>query len=109
MSRPVVVYYYMDGCPHCEATWPAWRKLRSSAEASFQEVESKDAEGISGFPTFVVLQGTREVKRISGEQRDAKALAKALGLRRKPTGGRRTYRRRRTLRHRTLRNYIALR
>ena len=108
MSRVVVVYYYMDGCPHCDATWPAWRDLKRSAEASFQEVESKDAEGISGFPTFVVRRQGKEVQRISGEQRDAKALAKALGLRRKSPRGGRTYRRRRTLRHRTLRNYKAL-
>lgn len=109
MSRLVVVYYYMDGCPHCEATWPAWRDLKRSAEGSFQEVESNDAEGISGFPTFVVRRQGKEIRRISGEQRDAKALAKALGLRRKSPRGGRTYRRRRTLRHRTLRNYIALR
>lgn len=109
MSRPVVVFYHMIGCPHCEATWPAWRDLKRSAEGSFKEVESKDAKGISGFPTFVVLQRGKEVRRVSGEKTDAGALARELGLRRKSSRRRRTYRLGRTLRHRTLRNRVAFR
>lgn len=106
MSRPVVVFYYMNGCPHCEATWPAWRALKRSTGAVFKEVESKDAKGVSAFPTFVILKSGTEVKRVMGAKTDAAALAKELGLRGKP---RRTRRRTGRLRHRTLRNYVALR
>jgi hypothetical protein len=107
MSRPVVVFYYMKGCHHCEATWPAWRALKRSTGAVFKEVESKDAKGISAFPTFVVVKSGKERARIMGERTDAKALAKELGLRGKRGGTHRASSRR--LRHRTLRNYIALR
>ena len=109
MSRPTVVFYYMTGCPHCEATWPAWRDLKRSADASFKEVESAEAKGVSAFPTIVVLKKGHEVQRILGARSDAKALAQELKLGRK--GGRRgrTHRRTRSLRHRTLRNYVALR
>lgn len=109
MSRPVVVFYHMIGCPHCEATWPAWRDLKRSSEGMFKEVESKDAKGISGFPTFVVLRRGKEVRRLAGEQTDANALAQELGLRRKTTRRRGTYRRGRTLRNRTFGRNIPLR
>lgn len=108
MSRPVVVFYYMDGCSHCKATWPAWRALKRSTDAEFKEVESKDAVGIQAFPTLVVHRSGKEVARVVGEKRDGKALAAELGLRtRGKRGG--TRRGTRRLRRRTFRNYVALR
>lgn len=100
----------MDGCPHCEATWPAWRSLKRSSDGVFKEVESKEVgpqDGVSSFPTFVVLVKGREVRRIEGARSDSKALAKELGLARKHSSRRRTHRGGRKLRRRTLRNYKA--
>lgn len=109
MSRPVVVFYYMNGCPHCRDTWPAWRELKRSADGVFQEIEAKDAKGVtSAFPTFVVRRKGKEVKRAMGTKTDARALARELGLRQRSRRGG-THRRTRGLRHRTLRNYVALR
>lgn len=63
-------------------------------------------DGVSSFPTFVVMQNGREVKRVEGAREDPVALLKELGfpLRRRP---RRTTRRRQFTK-RTLRNYKSL-
>jgi thiol-disulfide isomerase/thioredoxin len=112
-GRPRVIFFFMTGCPHCDRTWPAWDKaksqLRSLADVSETEsAEVSPRDGVSSFPTFVVLRGDREVTRVEGAQEDPKALIQALGLRRRRARGRRTYRRGRQVTKRTLRNYKAL-
>jgi thiol-disulfide isomerase/thioredoxin len=115
-ERPRVILFFMKGCPHCERTWPAWDKakkqLRESADVEEKEsAEVSPDDGVSSFPTIVVLKNEEEVKRIEGARENPKALLKELGLRasrRSRTRGRRTYRRRRQLTKRTLRNYKAL-
>lgn len=80
-----------------------------------KEIESKmtPAEAqVTSFPTMKVEVNGREVKRIEGRRGSGNEILSELGL---PTRRRgRTYRRsrhisRRNLRHRTLRNYVALR
>lgn len=107
-----VVFFYMIGCPHCDAMRPAWndakKKLKSKVE--IKEVESKDVtsnDNVSSFPTLVVLKDGKEVKRVEGKRTSGGEIETALALR----GGRskrgRTYRGKRKTRHRTLRNYKA--
>ncbi len=115
-ERPRVIFFFMNGCPHCERTWPAWDKakgaLRKSAEVEEKEsAEVSPDDGVSSFPTFIVRVGNKEVKRVEGARENPKALVKELGLRasrRRSSLGRRTHRRRRQLTKRTLRNYKAL-
>jgi thiol-disulfide isomerase/thioredoxin len=112
-GRPRVIFFFMTGCPHCDRSWPAWDKaksqLRSVADVSETEsAEVSPRDGVSSFPTFVVLRGNREVTRVEGAQEDPKALIQALGLRRRRARGRRTHRRGRHVTKRTLRNYKAL-
>ncbi len=114
-ERPRVIFFFMKGCDHCKRTWPAWdtakEELRKSADIEEKEsAEVSPDDGVSSFPTFVVLKGKEEVKRIEGARENPTALVKELGLRasRSRTRGRRTYRRRRQLTKRTLRNYKAL-
>lgn len=113
-QRPRVIFFFMNGCDHCKRTWPAWDKAKGKLRkvADIEEKESKEVsptDGVSSFPTFVVLMNGKEVKRIEGARENPIALVQELGLRRSRTLGRRTHRRRRSLTKRTLRNYKALR
>ena len=92
-----VVFYFMNGCPACEATWPTWKKVKKMAKGEgLKEVESKQmppGTGIQSFPTFVVKdEDGNEVKRIEGRQENPKVLMRELGL--KKGVSRRTRRRR---------------
>ncbi len=119
-TRPVLVLFYMIGCPHCEATKPAWDKAKKEVPEDTEVLEidadaTPDDEGVSGFPTMRYVDRTGKAKTISGEKTDKQEILNELGVSKK--GGsrrrrslRRTYRRRdRKLRHRTLRNYVSLR
>ncbi len=113
-ERPRVIFFFMNGCPHCDRTWPTWDKakgqLRMVADVDEKEsAEVSPGDGVSSFPTIVVRKGDSEVKRIEGARDNAAMLIKELGLRRRSTRGRRTHRRGRQLTKRTLRNYKALR
>ncbi len=112
-QRPRVIFFFMNGCPHCERTWPAWDKAKGKLRkvADVFEKESKDVsptDGVSSFPTIVVLKGKTEVKRIEGARENPKELVSELGLRGSRSLRRRTHRGRRQLTKRTLRNYKAL-
>jgi len=112
-QRPRVVFFFMNGCPHCQRTWPAWNKAKSRLRgiAEIQEKESKDvgpADGVSSFPTFVVRRGDVETKRIEGARENAMMLLRELGLRGSTSRRRRTHRRKRQFTKRTLRNYKSL-
>ena len=113
-QRPRVIFFFMNGCPHCDRTWPAWDKAKGSLR-KFAVVEEKESQevspddGVSSFPTIVVMKGTSEVKRVEGARENPTQLIKELGLRRSSTRGRRTNRRGRQFTKRTLRNYKALR
>ena len=112
-KRPHVIFFYMNGCPHCEHSWPAWNKAKTSMRgvAVLEEKESKDVsptDGVSSFPTFVVKVNDKEIKRIEGARENPKELLKELGLNRSRTSRGRTNRRKRQLTKRTLRNYKSL-
>ena len=112
-QRPRVIFFFMNGCPHCDRTWPAWDKAKGQLRkvADVEEKESREVspeDGVSSFPTFVVRKGDTEVKRVEGAQESPVKLIRVLGLRRSRTRGRRTHRGRRQLTKRTLRNYKAL-
>lgn len=111
-SKPTVIFFYMIGCPHCEVTRPAWNDAKKKMKGvKVEEKESKQvgsADNVSSFPTIVMKEDGKEVKRIDGSRTESSAILSELGLSGRSSGGRRTYRRSRKLRHRTLRNYKAL-
>lgn len=112
-QRPRVVFFFMNGCDHCRRTWPAWNKAKTQLRkvADVEEKESKEVsptDGVSSFPTFVVLRNGQEVKRVEGARESPKEILNDLGLRRSSARGRRTYRRKRQFTKRTLRNYKSL-
>lgn len=91
-----VVFYFMDGCPACEATWPTWRKVKKMAKGQLKEVESKQVPpgaDVSSFPTFVILdENGQEVERVEGRRTDASGLMSELKLKKKSGGKRKTRR-----------------
>jgi glutaredoxin len=112
-ARPRVIFFFMNGCPHCERSWPAWDKAKPRLKqmADVEEMESREVspdDGVSSFPTFVVRKEGKEVKRVEGAQEDPVKLIRVLGLRRRGTRGRRTHRGKRQFTKRTLRNYKSL-
>lgn len=122
-KRPVLVLFYMIGCPHCEANKPAWdeAKKQVDGETEIVEVEASatpEEEGVTGFPTMKYKDKSGKETETSGQKTSGKEIVEELKVPKK--GGssrrrsakrslRRTHRRRdRKLRHRTLRNYVSL-
>lgn len=112
-GRVAVVYFYMIGCPHCEAMRPAWNDAKKKMKGvDVKEKESKDVgmnDGVQSFPTVVLYRNGQEVKRIEGSRNKGREIVSELGLsQRRHTLRRRGYRGKRKTRHRTLRNYKSL-
>jgi thiol-disulfide isomerase/thioredoxin len=112
-GRVAVVYFYMIGCPHCEAMRPAWNDAKKKMKGvSVKEKESQDVgtdDGVQSFPTIVMYKNGKERKRIEGSRDKGGQILSELGLlQRRNTLRRRTYGGKRKTRHSTLRNYKAL-
>ena len=77
-QRPLLVLFFMDGCPHCDANKPAWEEAKKNAGVPTAEIEASATpeDEATGFPTmkFKSEKGTKE---ISGQrnQREADDVA----------------------------------
>jgi len=83
--RPLLVFFYMDGCSHCEVTKPHWEKLKKKYGRMMMDVESANVpstEGVNGFPTLKYKPQHGDDRTISGEQHSAGEIERKLGLRR---------------------------
>ena len=116
-QRPVLVLFYMIGCPHCEANKPAWEDAKRKAPKDMEilEVEADatpEDEGVNGFPTMKAKKADGTETETSGKKSSGDEILKELGVASKKGGSkrrRRTHRsRNRKLLRRTLRNYVAL-
>jgi len=122
-QRPVLVLFYMIGCPHCEANKPAWQEAKKKVSGGVKVVEieasaTPDDSGVTGFPTMKYMDASGKETETSGQKASGKEIVDELqvpsqgGSRRRRSAKRslrRTHRRRdRKLRHRTLRNYVSL-
>lgn len=112
-QKPILVLFYMIGCPHCENNKPAWEDAKKKApkDTKIIEIEASavpDDAGVNGFPSMRSVDKSGKKTETSGEKESGDQLLKDL----KSNGGgrrRRTNRRRnRKLRYRTSRNYVAL-
>lgn len=112
-KRTSVVYFYMIGCPHCEAMRPAWEDAKKKLKKGGAEVKEKESQqvtavdGVSSFPTVIAYKSGQEEKRIEGSRENGDQIVSELGLKRGGSRRGRTYRGKRKTRHRTLRNYKA--
>jgi hypothetical protein len=114
-ARPLLVLFFMDGCPHCEANQEAWEEAKQKAgNVTVAEIEASavpESTGITGFPTMQYFSKDGKVRTIQGAKQSGDEIKKELQL-----GGRvrrNTLRRRNRLSrkrrlHRTLRNYVPL-
>lgn len=88
-GKPVAIFFYMDGCPHCEAMEKPWDDLEKEIpRTDFCKIESSrvPAEmGITGFPHFEVHGKSK--KTADGSSSKAVLKKKLFG-----SGGRRVTR-----------------
>ena len=115
-QRPLLVLFFMDGCPHCESNKPAWDEAKKKADVPTAEIEASATpeDEATGFPTMK-YKSEKGVKEISGQKESGDEILDELDVPKKSTGGRRRRlrsRRRinrrggRHTRHRTLRSYV---
>ncbi len=115
-QRPVLVLFYMDGCKHCKNNEKAWKEAKKKYGENTAEIESAEvpeSEGVTAFPTMKYISEGGQEESISGAQTSGDEILSKLkvpstGGRRKRTFRRAHSRRNRKLRHRTLRNHVAL-
>lgn len=116
-TQPLLVLFFMDGCPHCDANKPAWEEAKKKANVPTAEIESSATpeEEATGFPTmkYKSSEGTKETtgKKNSGDEilDELKVPKKSAGGRRRRLRSRRHINRRggRKSRHRTLSSYVS--
>lgn len=115
-QRPLLVLFFMDGCPHCDANKPAWEEAKRKADVPTAEIEASATpeDEATGFPTMK-YKGEKGTKEISGQKESGDEILDELDVPKKSTGGRRRRIRSRRhvdrrggrkTRHRTLRSYV---
>lgn len=115
-QRPLLVLFYMDGCPHCEHNEKAWKEAKKKYGGNTAEIEAAEvpsSSGVTSFPTMKYISEGGEEKTIAGAQSSGDEILQKLevplrGGRRRRSTRRTHYRRNRKLRHRTLRNHVSL-
>ena len=115
-QRPLLVLFFMDGCPHCEENKVAWDEAKKKADVPTAEIEASATpeEEATGFPTMK-YKSEKGTKEISGQKESGEEILDELEVPKKSTGGRRRRLRSRRhinrrggrhTRHRTLRSYV---
>ena len=74
-GRKKVVYFYMNGCPHCDSFSPVWDEFIQTCPLPTHKIESADAKEmmvtykISGFPTILLLdENNNKIKELEGDR-----------------------------------------
>lgn len=118
-KRPVLVLFYMIGCPHCEANEKAWKEASKKVGGAIQTLKidadaTPESTGVSGFPTMKYIDQSGKETVTTGAKETGDEILRELQVPTSARGGRRRSRRGRThrlsrkLRYRTLRNYVSL-
>ena len=116
-KQPLLVLFFMDGCPHCEANKPAWEEAKKNSKVPTAEIEASATpeEEATGFPTMK-YKSSKGTKEISGKKDSGNEILNELKVPKKSSGGRggrfRSHRNINRLlggktHHRTLRSYIS--
>jgi thiol-disulfide isomerase/thioredoxin len=108
-KEPVVIFFYMIGCPYCDKMKGPWENLKAKhSDTKLVKVESqnvpKSLEGeINGFPHFMKIKDGKKVVSVGGSMSEQALEKELFGLR----GGRSRRLRRRTRKvKRTLRRHV---
>lgn len=101
-QEPVAIFFYMNGCPHCENMQSPWKNLsKKHPEIKFVKIEQTNTPshlGITGFPQFITIEKGKQKKSVGGEMSEGDLERKLFGGLR---GGRSRRLRARRLRRRT--------
>ena len=72
-GKKKVVYFYMNGCPHCDSFSPIWDEFKQTSKLPTHKIESADAGEmmskykISGFTTIILLdENNNKLKELEG-------------------------------------------
>ena len=84
-KRPVLVLFFMTGCPHCIHNEPAWKAATKKVKGKVKivRVESKDVppeEGVSSFPTMKYRPANGPDRVLPGSQKTGRDILMKLGL-----------------------------
>jgi len=84
-KRPVLVLFFMTGCPHCVHNEPAWKSATKKVKGKVKivRVESKDVppeEGVSSFPTMKYRPANGPDRVLPGSQKTGRDILMKLGL-----------------------------
>lgn len=99
-KRPLLVLFFMNGCPHCAANEKAWKEAKKKMGGKAVEIEAEatpDSAGVSGFPTMKYITEGGEERVITGSRQSGGQILQELGITTK--GGSRRRTRRRTMRN----------
>jgi thiol-disulfide isomerase/thioredoxin len=84
-GKPVAIFFYMDGCPHCEKMEKPWNDLEKEVpRMDFCKIESSKVPsdmGITGFPHFEVRGKSKKVADGSSTKEELKKKLFAGGRR----------------------------
>lgn len=98
-QEPVAIFFYMNGCPHCENMKTPWSNISKKHKGvRFVKIEASNTPshlGITGYPQFAIIEKGKQKKSVGGEMKEAELDSKLFGT----AGGMRT----RKLRNRRLR------
>jgi thiol-disulfide isomerase/thioredoxin len=74
-GKKKVVYFYMNGCPHCDSFSPIWDDFKQNCPLDTYKIESANAGEmmtkykISGFPTILLLdENNNKLKELEGDR-----------------------------------------
>ena len=87
-SKPVAIFFFMDGCPHCEAMKPIWSDMEKDSDVEMAQVESANVPsdmGIQAYPKFIKVKNGKKTI-VEGEMSGGELKAKLFPV----SGGRRT-------------------
>ena len=84
-KRPVLVLFFMTGCPHCIHNEPAWKAASKKVKGKMKivRIESKDVppeEGVSSFPTMKYRPAHGPDRVLPGSQKTGADILMKLGL-----------------------------
>lgn len=104
-KKPVAVFFYMPGCPHCMAMEEPWKQLADEHKGlEFVIIDSDlapDEIKSGGFPQFKLIRGGRSVAHADGEMAKDALKQQLLGGFKGGRSFRGTRRRRKTSRRST--------
>lgn len=109
-KEPVVIFFYMIGCPHCEKMKGPWENLKAKhSDTKLVKVESQNVPDsvkgdIKGFPHFMKIENGKKKVSVGGSMTEGELESNLFGALR---GGRSRRLRRRTRKvKRTLRRHV---